>query len=419
MALAVPAQCLDFDGDALDDPVAFENQHDGSANELAYTYRASTTGANVRYEFGSAKEFPALADYDGDGLADFAAVGPNYDNNPSGDLVWRIKKSSENRAETDVLFGLVGDTYISGCSFDGDALADPAFVRSGALHVLKSTDSTEAVVELDESALKHFTCGDIDGDDNVDLIAQGVLQRNGSAQSYFLAWNPISGQKILDVQFGSGVRDIFAVDVDGDGIKEIAYRKDKNGNGRKLVVRLNGSALVYSLPKFQAVDFGRFVAGTTAEGMFLKIPLDDQFLVYPGLADLGSKTGIELFDTVTAVPSVNSSEVGPSFSSEAVCNVHDEPNDGRDGFLYKAVSETQQTVVILTQRSLKFRNMRIVKDGVVLEKVRRVTKGPGTRDFFRSKRMATSFPSYITLTMQSPDGLTHCVLIPDPTLRYD
>lgn len=416
----ISSLALDFDGDGLDDPVAYENQHDGSANELAYTYQKSSTGETVRYEFGSATEFPALADYDGDGITDFAAVGAYYDSNPSGDLLWRMRLSSQNGQGNEVVFGAVGDTYISGCSFDGDALADQAFVSAGVFHVLKSSDSSEAAIDLGETRLKRFTCGDINGDGIADLIAQGALQREGTkAKSYFLAWSVPTAEKILDVKFGSGVKSIHAVDIDGDGIKEVAYRKDSHGYGRKLIVRLNETPVTFALPRFQAVDFGHFVSGSAAQGIFLKIPADDQFLVFPGLSDLFARTEIELPDTVTAVPSVNSTEVGPSRSVEAGCDVHDEPNDGPDGFLYKPVSETQRNVVILTHRSSKFRRMQLVKDGVVLEKVPRVTYGPGTRDFFRSRRLASTFPTYMTIKMQSPDGLVHCILIPDPTVRYD
>jgi hypothetical protein len=80
----------------------------------------SEDGSYYVFHFGAQGDIPAPADFDGDGIADFAVFRPSIGN-------WYIQRSSDGAVEI-VRFGTEGDRPVP-ADFDGDWKADIAIYR--------------------------------------------------------------------------------------------------------------------------------------------------------------------------------------------------------------------------------------------------------------------------------------------------
>ena len=161
----------DFNGDGISDVVGFENQHDGSANELAITWISSADASVNRLEYGKSIQSSVPADYDGDGITDFAIVGLN----DLGEYLWQYKLSSNSGVETSDIFGIKDDLVFYGCSFDNDLKADRAVINATGLFTYeKSSDDTTAVISL-AAGLDRLLCADLDGDGVVSVFDYIIL----------------------------------------------------------------------------------------------------------------------------------------------------------------------------------------------------------------------------------------------------
>jgi hypothetical protein len=107
----------------------FDNPPDGRSDlavwqpSLGWRFRSSVTGAtSAAVSWGLAGDFPIPADYDGDGITDFAVVRPSNG-------TWYILPSSRPGTWYGVVWGFTyGDIPVTG-DFNGDGLADWAFWR--------------------------------------------------------------------------------------------------------------------------------------------------------------------------------------------------------------------------------------------------------------------------------------------------
>lgn len=102
----------DYDGDGLDDFAVW------SASDGTWTIEQSFTGRNVKLPFGSRGDLPVPGDYDGDGSADIA-----YFNPPSGN--WYAIRSSDGAGVTLGTLGGVGHK-VAQADYDGDGKTDLA-----------------------------------------------------------------------------------------------------------------------------------------------------------------------------------------------------------------------------------------------------------------------------------------------------
>lgn len=131
------------------------------------SFRVRTIDASAWNTYRVEGDYPALGDYDGDGITDLAGIGTR-----GNTLVWNIRRSG-SLTTSSVVLGERGDTVITGCR-----------LRSSAKHSLASFARERRVVrvtELDERGtevrllpgIKNgdlIGCGDVTGDDLDELI---------------------------------------------------------------------------------------------------------------------------------------------------------------------------------------------------------------------------------------------------------
>ncbi len=192
----------DFDGDGLSDFAVFRPQLNG----IWYVLNNSATFASYRY-YGAGTDLITPADFTGDGRTDYAVFRPSNG-------TWYI--SDENFAETTVQFGLAGDKPIPQ-DFDGDGKADLAVYRSGTWW-WQSSQTGQAVSYQFGLAGDIPVQGDFDGDGKADYAvfrpSNGTWYARKSSDGNFMI-----------VQFGLNGDKPVTADYDGDGRTDIAvYR---------------------------------------------------------------------------------------------------------------------------------------------------------------------------------------------------
>jgi hypothetical protein len=163
--IPVPA---DYDGDGLADFAVWR------PDTGVWYILQSTDGYNPRYakiyQWGELGDVPVQADYDGDRKADLAVF--RYHRFPYNR--WYIRQSSDNK-QYSVDFGLRGFDLLVPADYDGDRKTDIAVYRSGIWYVLRSSDNR---VEATQFGLPNDkpVPADYDGDGKTDL----AVYRNGT-----------------------------------------------------------------------------------------------------------------------------------------------------------------------------------------------------------------------------------------------
>lgn len=219
---------LDFDGDNRAD-VAF---HD-SFGKVWRIYPSATEG-HESYEFGEySTDIPMTGDFDGDGLNDIALRIPD-------EHMWHVLNSGQSNFNSEqqdgvqrVRLGLQTDDYPVPADYDGDGITDFAVVRvSKGIWIIRQS-TTSDIVEVKTG----FKVGDIPvvGDFDGDGVAD-VAYRNRNEKRWYiypsskvvngeLAW-----QHIQSIRFGLDVDDIPVTgDYDGDGVTDLAVWRPTAG----------------------------------------------------------------------------------------------------------------------------------------------------------------------------------------------
>ncbi|MCC2608081.1 FG-GAP-like repeat-containing protein [Planctobacterium marinum] len=217
----------DFDGDGIAD-IAVRRPSKGIwyvQNSSDSNHASERQDGIQRVVFGKqAEDIPVPADYDGDGITDFAV-------RRASNSMWYIKNSSGsnyNSANEDgiqrVKFGLQASDIPVPADYDGDGKADVAFRRP--------SNSTWYILESSTGEIQRITFGlqatdipvpaDYDGDGKAD-----VAFRRPSNKTWYVLRS--SDEVIERIQFGLNTADIPVVgDYDGDGKADIAVRRESN-----------------------------------------------------------------------------------------------------------------------------------------------------------------------------------------------
>lgn len=199
----------DFDGDGKSDCWYYH------PSEVWYSVYSLTTQTVNHLAFGLPNATPALEDYDGDLLTDYAVYQES-----SG--TWIVLLSSEGYAAASIVFGGPGYSPVP-ADFDGDMKADPAVYNrtSGAWTVMRSTDGYRAASDVYGGLGYTALTGDFDEDDKADP----VVYNEGLAAVGIL----MSGSDYIPVSAGYGGMGftLLAADYDGDGCSDLAaYGRD-------------------------------------------------------------------------------------------------------------------------------------------------------------------------------------------------
>jgi hypothetical protein len=211
----------DFDGDGKADIVIFRN------SDAKISVTLSSTGDELISPTGNKNWIPTIADYDGDGKADFSWWIPSQ-------KTWRIYESSSNYQETTsrIVIGGALDTPLPGHDFDGDGKDDPAIFRNGngKIRVRYSSDGS---VKTSAQGHKTWTAtpADYDGDGKADfswfIPSTGVWRIYESSNNY--------EELKPRLRLGNTTSTALAGhDFDGDGKADIAILNNNNG---RIVIR--------------------------------------------------------------------------------------------------------------------------------------------------------------------------------------
>ncbi len=144
---------LDFDGDGLTDITGHRMTKDWVVS------RSLLTGTDTPRSIRVPGRYPASADYDGDGIWDYGAVGVIH-----GGLRWSARLSGSRSFES-LLFGRSGDTVIVGCRFGDSGEYALTVLRGRRLSFRTWSGRTRGTLYVDASDLRKVVgCGDVDGD---------------------------------------------------------------------------------------------------------------------------------------------------------------------------------------------------------------------------------------------------------------
>lgn len=217
----------DYDGDGITD-FAFRRPSNGTwyvKNSSNSNFNSAREDAIQRIAFGSsADDIPVPADYDGDGITDFAVRRP-------ANNTWYIKNSSGsnyNSSREDaiqrVTFGLQEADIPVPADYDGDGIDDIAVRRpsNSTWYIRESATGEIRRVRFGLQATDIPVPADYDGDGKADIAV-----RRPSNQTWYVLKS--SDDTIQRIRFGLQASDIPVVaDYDGDGMADTAVRRNSN-----------------------------------------------------------------------------------------------------------------------------------------------------------------------------------------------
>lgn len=239
----VTATEFDYDGDGIADVAVRRpnTQYWYVKNSGSMDFNSDRGDGIQRVRFGlSAEDIPVPADYDGDGTTDFAVRRPS-------NFAWYVLNSSGTNFNSErgdgiqrVIFGKNAEDIPVPADYDGDGIADFAVRRpstffwyiknsSGSNFNSERGDGIQRII-FGKNAGDIPVRGDFDGDGKADI----AVKRPSNGVWYILNssgdnTNSERGDGIQRVSFASAPNDIpVPADYDGDGITDIAYRNPDN-----------------------------------------------------------------------------------------------------------------------------------------------------------------------------------------------
>jgi hypothetical protein len=210
----------DYDADGITDYAVFRPSN-------GQWYIQKSTGFFEYHNWGEATDIPQTGDYDGDGKADFIVFRPSNGN-------WYVKMATGQIAVFQ--FGMEGDKPYA-ADYDGDGRTDPGVFRNGTWYTLQSNTGFR-ITQFGQSGDIPVPA-DYDGDGAADF----AVYRNGT-------WYMLSATSYTVKAHGEAADIPVPADYDGDGKADLAVFRSAEGRFYIKKSSLSEASL------FEMVDLG-------------------------------------------------------------------------------------------------------------------------------------------------------------------
>ncbi len=246
--VAVETAPLDFSGGGKTFVTAWRR----AGGDIHYQVRPTTGGTWESYKM--AGDYPALGDYDGDGITDVATVTARDDK-----LIWKIKRSSTG-ATSEIQLGYDRDRILTGCRLRSSAKHSlVVYARKRRQILIREMDERKTLVG-DVSAIvkgQVLGCGDVNGDD-IDEVLFQIPGRTRNSESVVAL--DIKGKRVMTKELTRFVRG-YVVLRSGTEAPLLAVLHGTTRRGIPIAVET--MAGTFAFPLFY-VDWG----ATIATGLF-------------------------------------------------------------------------------------------------------------------------------------------------------
>lgn len=360
-------------------------------------------------------------DYNGNGTTQ-----PGIIKVKNGLLNWTTR-TSNGRTKSEA-YGLETDKPLAG-DFDCDGKSDKAVARSDGtfLHWFVKLSAGNAINgKIFGFAADQYFASDIDGDGCDEL----VVAQDHSGGIWWFSYSFKSKKQRGPIQWGlSGDTLLGPMDFNGDGFADIIISRPTPLGGRAFFIREFKSKSPWST----YIELG-LATDVPLTGFFNGQNVAEAAVYRPGQNGAASTFYVRApngvvhtipFGLASDSPLRPDGKLAQSNSNGVTCDINSDFNDGKNGALWKPVSESRGTPVILLPsrywNAVEKINVYGREGNYITKGVHRSCCPNGGRAHFDILQGASSLAQYNPLTVQLElkNGVKECRIVPDARSRHD
>lgn len=406
-----------YNGDINSDLVVVRNTTDQKIWSIRHADNTSST-----YVFGNPSDRMLVpGDYNGDGT-----VEPGVIKIKNGLLNWATRTPTGGTKS--VAYGLETDKPLVG-DFDCDGKADRAVARSDGtfLHwFVKFSTDKEVTGKIFGFAADQYFASDINGDGCDEL----VVAQDHSGGIWWFSYNFKNKLQRGPIQWGlSGDTLLGPMDFSGDGAADIIISRPTPLGARAFFIR----EFKNNNPWSTYLELG-LASDIALTGFFNGQNIGEVAVYRPGQNGAASTFFVRApngvihtipFGLASDSPLRPDGKLAQSNSNGVTCDIISDFRDGTNGALWKPVSESRGTPVILLPsrywNSVEKINVYGREGNYVTSGVHRSCCPNGGRAHFDILQGASSLAQHNPLTVQLElkNGVKECRIVPDARSRHD